>query len=169
MSGVVVVVVVVGVCNRSQMRTIKCTCLIFGMSIVLDPSRTGIFDRSKFKVTCDISPTISEWLLVLLVSEKKYYICHVFAYCFVFYCFLFYALWIHSTVFECCCWWQERQGEKRTLKIEHIILQRMQTSWRRQLRQLLSQEDVTIAVLLKAFMRLPSRSIEHCHVGSLMS
>jgi len=33
-SGVVgVVVVVVGICNRSQMRTSKCTCLIFGMSI----------------------------------------------------------------------------------------------------------------------------------------
>ena len=29
----VVVVVVVGVCNRSQMRTSKCTCLIFGVSI----------------------------------------------------------------------------------------------------------------------------------------
>ena len=38
-SGVVVVVVVVGggVCNRSQMRTCKCTCLIFGVSIGLDP------------------------------------------------------------------------------------------------------------------------------------
>jgi len=43
--GVVVVVVVVvvvgggggGVCNRSQMRTFKCTCLIFGVSIGLDP------------------------------------------------------------------------------------------------------------------------------------
>jgi len=33
----VVVVVVVGVCNRSQMRTSKCTCLIFGVSIGLDP------------------------------------------------------------------------------------------------------------------------------------
>jgi len=33
----VVVVVVVSVCNRSQMRTSKCTCLIFGVSIVLDP------------------------------------------------------------------------------------------------------------------------------------
>ena len=32
-----VVVVVVGVCNRSQMRTGKCTCLIFGVSIGLDP------------------------------------------------------------------------------------------------------------------------------------
>ena len=32
-----VVVVVVGVCNRSQMRTSKYTCLIFGMSIGLDP------------------------------------------------------------------------------------------------------------------------------------
>ena len=32
-----VVVVVVGVCNRSQMRTSKCTCLIFGVSIGLDP------------------------------------------------------------------------------------------------------------------------------------
>jgi len=31
-SGVVVVV-----CNRSQMRTSKCTCLIFGVSIGLDP------------------------------------------------------------------------------------------------------------------------------------
>jgi len=29
-------VVVVGVCNRSQMRTSKCTCLIFGVSIGLD-------------------------------------------------------------------------------------------------------------------------------------
>jgi len=37
-SGVVVIVVVVGgVCNRSQMRTSKCTCLIFGVSIDLDP------------------------------------------------------------------------------------------------------------------------------------
>jgi len=37
-SGVVGVVVVVdgGVCNRSQMRTGKCTCLIFGISIGLD-------------------------------------------------------------------------------------------------------------------------------------
>jgi len=33
----VVVVVVVGVCNRSQMRTSKCTCLVFGVSIGLDP------------------------------------------------------------------------------------------------------------------------------------
>jgi len=32
-----VVVVVVGVCNRSQMRTSKCKCLIFGVSIGLDP------------------------------------------------------------------------------------------------------------------------------------
>jgi len=36
-SGVVSVVVVGGVCNRSQMRTSKCTCLIFGVSIGLDP------------------------------------------------------------------------------------------------------------------------------------
>ena len=28
--------VVVGVCNRSQMRTSKCTCLVFGVSIGLD-------------------------------------------------------------------------------------------------------------------------------------
>ena len=28
----VVVVIVVGVCNRSQMRTSKCTCLVFGLS-----------------------------------------------------------------------------------------------------------------------------------------
>jgi len=34
-SGVVVVVVV---CNRSQMRISKCTCLIFGVSIVLEPN-----------------------------------------------------------------------------------------------------------------------------------
>jgi len=32
------VVVVVGVCNRSQMRTSKCTYLNFGLSIGLDPS-----------------------------------------------------------------------------------------------------------------------------------
>jgi len=31
------VVVVIGVCNRSKMRTSKCTCLIFGVSIGLDP------------------------------------------------------------------------------------------------------------------------------------
>jgi len=37
-SGCIVVSgVVVIVCNRSQMRTSKCTCLIFGMSIGLDP------------------------------------------------------------------------------------------------------------------------------------
>jgi len=35
--GVGVVVVVVGVCNRSLMRTSKCTCSIFGVSIGLDP------------------------------------------------------------------------------------------------------------------------------------
>ena len=33
----VVVVVVGGVCNCSQMRTIKCTCLISGVSIDNDP------------------------------------------------------------------------------------------------------------------------------------
>ena len=33
----VVVVVVVGVCNRSQMRTSKYTCLIFGVSTGLEP------------------------------------------------------------------------------------------------------------------------------------
>jgi len=40
MFGVAVVVVVVGggVCNCSQMRTSKCTCLIFGASIGLDLS-----------------------------------------------------------------------------------------------------------------------------------
>jgi len=42
-SGVVVVVVVVvvggGVCNRSQMRTSQCTCLIFVVSIGLDPGQ----------------------------------------------------------------------------------------------------------------------------------
>jgi len=38
LSGVVVVViVVVGDCNRSQMRTSKYTCLIFGVSTGLDP------------------------------------------------------------------------------------------------------------------------------------
>jgi len=50
----VVGVVVVGVCNRSQMRTSKYACLIFGVSIGLDPgykSTKGIFDRSQFKVT----------------------------------------------------------------------------------------------------------------------
>jgi len=62
----VVVVIVVSVCNRSQMITSKCTCLIFGVSIGLDPGQErakGIFDRSKFKVTRGISPTISGWLL----------------------------------------------------------------------------------------------------------
>jgi len=34
---VVVVVVVVGDCNRSEMRASKCACLIFGVSIGLDP------------------------------------------------------------------------------------------------------------------------------------
>jgi len=37
--GVVVVVVIVGGdCNHSQMRTTKCACLIFGVRIGLDPS-----------------------------------------------------------------------------------------------------------------------------------
>jgi len=31
-------VVGISICNRSQMRTSKCTCLIFGVSIGLDPS-----------------------------------------------------------------------------------------------------------------------------------
>jgi len=74
-SGVVgvVVVVVIDVCNCSQMRTSKCTCLIFGMSIGLDPGykcTKGIFDRSKFKVTRDMSPTISGWLLVGCCYDK---------------------------------------------------------------------------------------------------
>ena len=39
--GVVIgVVVVVGVCNRSQMRTSKCKCLIFGVSIQGGPKKT---------------------------------------------------------------------------------------------------------------------------------
>jgi len=37
-SGVVGVVVGGGVCNRCQMGTSKCTCLIFGVSIGLNPS-----------------------------------------------------------------------------------------------------------------------------------
>jgi len=48
-------------------------CLIFGISIGLDPgqkSTKGIFDRSKFKVTRVISPTISGWLLVVSVTWK---------------------------------------------------------------------------------------------------
>jgi len=42
--------VVVGVCNCCQMRTSKCTCLNFGVSIGLDPGEKctkGIFDRSR--------------------------------------------------------------------------------------------------------------------------
>ena len=35
--GVGVVVVVAGICNRSHMRTSTCTCLVFGVSIGLDP------------------------------------------------------------------------------------------------------------------------------------
>ena len=72
-SGVVGVVVVVGVCNRSQMRTSKRTCLIFGVSIDLDPGlkwTKGIFDRSKFKGTRDISPTISGWSPVLRPTDR---------------------------------------------------------------------------------------------------
>jgi len=34
---VVIGIVVIGVCNHSQMRTTKCTCLIFGVRIGLDP------------------------------------------------------------------------------------------------------------------------------------
>jgi len=34
---VVVIVIVIGICNRSKMRTSKCTCLIFDASIGLDP------------------------------------------------------------------------------------------------------------------------------------
>jgi len=72
-SCVVGVVVVVGgggggVCNRCQMRISKRTCLIFGVIIGFDPGykcTKGISDRSKFKVTRNISPTISGWLLVV--------------------------------------------------------------------------------------------------------
>jgi len=39
--GIVIGVVVVGVCNRSQMRTSKCTCLIFGVTIGLDLARNA--------------------------------------------------------------------------------------------------------------------------------
>jgi len=49
------------------MRTSKCSCLIFGVSAGLDPGKKrtkGIFDRSKFKVIRNISPTISGCLLV---------------------------------------------------------------------------------------------------------
>ena len=64
------VVVVVGVRNISQMRTSKCTCLIFGVSIGYKRTK-GIFDRSKFNVTRDISPTISGWLLVETVAKSQ--------------------------------------------------------------------------------------------------
>jgi len=62
----VVGVVVVGICNHFQMRTSKCTCLIFGVSIGLDPARNAhkeflIGQSSRSHAT---SPTISEWLLV---------------------------------------------------------------------------------------------------------
>ena len=43
------------------------------MSIALDPGSKGtkgIFDRSEFKVTRDISPTISGWLLVCAVAMQ---------------------------------------------------------------------------------------------------
>ena len=69
-----VVGVVVAVCNRSQMRTGKFTSLIFGVSIDLDTGykrAKGIFDRSKFKITRDISPTISGWLLVCFCFERS--------------------------------------------------------------------------------------------------
>ena len=57
----------------------KCTCLIFGVSIGLDPGwkcTKGIFDRSKFKVTRYISPTISGWLLSLSIASCAYNQCH---------------------------------------------------------------------------------------------
>jgi len=65
--------VVSGVCNRSQMRTPKCTCLIFGVSVGLDPGwkcTKGIFDRSKFKVTSDISPTSLERVRGLFQTRR---------------------------------------------------------------------------------------------------
>jgi len=68
-SGVVVVVVVVSVCNRSQMRASRFTCLIFWCEYRPWPwleMHKRNFYRSKFKVTCDLSPTISGWLLVCL-------------------------------------------------------------------------------------------------------
>jgi len=54
-----IVVVVVSVCNRSQMRTSKCTCPIFTVSIGLDSG----YKHTKGLI--DISLTISGWLLVL--------------------------------------------------------------------------------------------------------
>jgi len=40
------VIVVVGVCNRSHMRTSKCTCLIFGVSIGLVPGYIEMHRRN---------------------------------------------------------------------------------------------------------------------------
>jgi len=64
-----VVVVVVGVCNRSQMRTSKFTCLIFGVSIGFDPARNAqkeflMGQSSRSHAT--YRRTISGWLLVEL-------------------------------------------------------------------------------------------------------
>jgi len=64
-------IVVVGVCNRSQMRTSKCTCLIFGVSIGKDPARNAqkeflIGQSSRSQATYRL--TISGWLLVAHVG-----------------------------------------------------------------------------------------------------
>ena len=71
-----VVRVVGGVSNCSQMRTSNCKCLIFGVSI-------GIFDRSKFKVTCNILLTISGWLLVsqvCVIWNRKWPLNHCYSF-----------------------------------------------------------------------------------------
>jgi len=53
--------------NHSQMRTTKCTCLIFGVSIVLHKRNFWLV-----KVTRVISPIISWWLLVISAKWRKW-------------------------------------------------------------------------------------------------
>jgi len=78
--GIVLVIVVVGfvvvvvVCNHSQMRTSKCTCLIFGLSVGLDPGykRTkGIFTRDSIYAIARICHGNSVCPSVTRVDQSK--------------------------------------------------------------------------------------------------
>jgi len=78
------VVVVVGVCNRSQMRTSKCTCLIIGVSIhgaakwssplkffAVFSATIGNFILKFYRfITCTLLHLTAKWNVILLKNDQ---------------------------------------------------------------------------------------------------
>ena len=67
-----VVVVVVGVCNRSQTRTSKCTCLIFGVSLYLWKSTSTAMGNDKTRGNCKISFQMQHTVVKALTTNSKH-------------------------------------------------------------------------------------------------